>query len=161
MKRECSKYTSEDISCFIDNEYCSNSSGSGQEIAMAEHIQQCRYCSEESRRYRTLSDRFKNHVNDTIFQVDSAVIKHKLIKVMQDHEKKSWKNIFQVSRKYIFLKLTTIVLILFACIFTYQKIHFLPNGPSAIVKYLDTDYSSVMIIETQKEKHTIIWLGET
>jgi hypothetical protein len=34
-------------------------------------------------------------------------------------------------------------------------------SPSAIVKSLDTNASSVMIIETLKEKHTIIWFSET
>ena len=33
-------------------------------------------------------------------------------------------------------------------------------APSAIVKTVDTESSSVMILETEKEKHTIIWFSE-
>ncbi len=80
---------------------------------------------------------------------------------MQNHEKIPWGNIFGFSKKYILVKLTSIAMISLISLFILQKALFTPTGPSAIVKYVDTDYSSVMIIETQKEQHTIIWFNET
>ncbi len=157
MKTKCSKYTSEEISRFVDNELFED-----QYKTLAQHIEQCPHCSELSNQYKTLSTVFNNHVHEKEnLKIDKALLEQKFDRVMQNHEKIPWGNIFGFSKKYILVKLTSIAMISLISLFILQKALFTPTGPSAIVKYVDTDYSSVMIIETQKEQHTIIWFNET
>jgi hypothetical protein len=161
MKTKCSKYRPEHISRFVDNELFPEILNQDQKQAMTQHIKQCQHCSELSKQYRTLSAIYKNHVNDEAIKIDNALIKKKINRIMQNSGKNQWKNIFGFTQKHLTFKLACAAMILFIGIFTFQKTLFSPSGPSAIVKYVDTDFASVMIIETQKEQHTIIWLSET
>jgi hypothetical protein len=70
-------------------------------------------------------------------------------------------NTFELFNQNIYLKLASITAILMISLFSFQNTWFGTPGPSAIVNSVDTDFASVMIIETQKEKHTIIWFSET
>ena len=95
-----------------------------------------------------------------IIKIDPAKLKQKLESTIEDSENKSLGNIFGLFSKNINLKLASIAAILMIGLYTFQGSMFDPPGPSAIVKSIDTDFASVMIIETQKEKHTIIWFSE-
>ncbi|MCP4670440.1 MAG: zf-HC2 domain-containing protein [Desulfobacula sp.] len=157
MKTKCRKYTPEDISRFVDNELVEN-----QYKTMARHIEQCPHCSQLSKQYKALSTAFNNHVQGKQdLKVNKAFLEQKFDRTIHNHKKNSWKNIFGFSKKYIFIKIAGVAMISLISLFTFQKKMFTPTGPSAIIKYVDTNYSSVMIIETQKEQHTIIWFNET
>jgi hypothetical protein len=158
MKTKCSKYTPEDISMFVDNEFFKD-----QYRTLAQHIEQCSHCNELARQYKTLSDVFHNHVHERQqgLKINKALLEQKFDKIIQSHGQSTWSNIFGLSKKYIFIKFAGVIMISLISLFAFQKIMTKPTGPSAIVKYVDTDYSSVMIIETEKEKHTIIWFNET
>ncbi len=157
MKTKCSKYTPKDISRFVDNELFED-----QCKTLAQHIEQCPHCSQLSMHYRTLSIAFNDHVREKQdLKINKAVLEQKFNSVIQNNEKKPWGNIFGFSKKFIVVKLAGIAMISLISLFTFQKVLFTPMGPSAIIKYVDTDYSSVMIIETQKKQHTIIWFNET
>ena len=63
--------------------------------------------------------------------------------------------------KNIYLKLVSLAAVVMIGLFPFDEdLLQNPSGPSAIVNSVDTEYASVMIIETQKEKHTIIWFSE-
>ncbi len=149
MKTTCNKYTSEEISKFVDNELDKD-----QYHELVQHIDGCSGCKGLVERYKTLSSAFNNHVSQQDLKIDPARLEQKL-------QKKSLGNIFGFFGKNKYLKLASITAILMVSLFAFQGDLFSPTGPSAIVKSVATDFASVMIIETQKEKHTIIWFSET
>lgn len=92
---------------------------------------------------------------------EAAVMGHKLEQAVLNSEKKSAGTISGLFGKNIYLKLASILAVLMIGLFPFDEDLLQgPSGPSAIVNSLDTEYASVMIIETQIEKHTIIWFLE-
>lgn len=156
MKKSCGQYTPEDISMFVDNELSRD-----KYQGLVQHLEQCPHCSSLVKNYKTLSVAFKSHTQSEISQIDSARVKQKLDQTIQNSENKPLKNSFGLFGKNTYLKIASIAAILMITLFTLQNKLFTPTGPSAIIKYVDTDFSSVMIIETKKEQHTIIWYSET
>lgn len=156
MKQSCKKYTPEDISRFTDNELSKE-----QTENLTKHFKQCHDCKRLATQYKSLSSRFNAVTDHKISQLDSAKIKQRLEQIIQNPEKNSLGNIFGLFGKNLYLKFASIAVIFIISMFVFQGKLMTPTGPSAIVKYVDTDVASVMIIETQKKHHTIIWFSET
>ena len=162
MKQTCTRYTLEDISRFIDNELPRD-----QQAALAKHCVHCPDCTHMIELCNSISNKFTNHFDQLSLTVDPSIIEQKFeqkfeqIQTLEKSWKKSWKNLFGFSGRYSYLKLVSIIAIAMIGLYTFQGKFFDPSGPSAIVKYVDTDFASVMIIETHKERHTIIWFSET
>ena len=154
MKKPCDKYTAEDISRFIDNELPRD-----QYHAVAQHLIHCPVCSRLVERYRSISSVINDHADQAVLRIDPVKLKQKI--VQQNSKETFSRNIFRFFTKNIYLKLASIAAIVIFSLLPFQGALFGPTGPSAIVKYVDTDFASVMIIETQKEQHTIIWFSET
>jgi len=156
MKQKCSKYSCEDISRFVDNELLED-----QYQHLEQHLEQCTHCSTLVKHYKTMSAQFKTFTDRKIVQVDPVKVKQKLYQTMQNSKTKPFGNIFGLFGKNIYLKLASVAVLLMITIFTFQGELLTPSGPSAIVKDVDTDFASVMIIETRNRQHTIIWYSET
>jgi hypothetical protein len=160
MKKPCNKYTTEDISRFVDNELARNRCHE-----LTQHLGHCPDCNLVFEQYKSISAIFNDHADQLGLKIDPAKLKQKTYQTperSQDHsQKKSLEYVFGFFDKNIYLKLASITAILMISLFTFQGGLFDPSGPSAIVKSVDTNFASVMIIETQKEKHTIIWFSET
>jgi len=156
MNKECNKYKPEHISRFVDKEL-----EPGDYQAVLKHIDNCPECTNLVNQYKALSNRFKSHVDQEVLKFDTTGLKQNIADIVQKPGKISLGNIFGFSGINKYLKLASITAILMISLFVFQKGLLGPTGPSAIVKSIDTDFESVMIIETQKEKHTIIWFSET
>ncbi|MCD4721136.1 MAG: zf-HC2 domain-containing protein [Desulfobacula sp.] len=158
MKKPCNKYTSEDISRFVDNELPRD-----RYHTLKQHLHHCPDCSLLIEQYKSISAVFNDHADQQGLKIDAAKLKQKFNTAIQNSKKKSLENVFGFFGRNIYLKLASITAILMISLFMFQGDGdlFDPAGPSAIVKSVDTDFASVMIIETQKEKHTIIWFSET
>lgn len=156
MKKPCSKYSSEDISRFVDNELPRD-----RYHELARHLHHCPDCRLLIEQYKSISIVFNHHADQQKLKIDPAKLKQKCDRALQNSQKKSLKTAFGFFGKNIYLKLASITVILMISLFAFQGSLFDPAGPSAIVKSIDTEFASVMIIETQKEKHTIIWFSET
>jgi len=156
MEKTCVKYTSEDISRFIDNELPKD-----LYPAVAQHLVHCQSCSRLVERYRSISDVINDHADKQVRMIDPDGLKQKTERTIKKLQTKSLGNVFGFFGKNIYLKLASIAAIVMFGLLPFQGALFGPTGPSAIVKSIDTDFVSVMIIETQKEKHTIIWFSET
>lgn len=156
MKKKCSAYMSEEISRFVDNEL-------PQDIqdAVARHLCLCRECSRLVEQYRALGLGFDHHATQKIHPLGADTLKKTIPHPIKASRTPPWAHIFGFLGKNIYLKLASIAAILIISLIPFQRGMFDPSGPSAIVKSVDTDVASVMIIETQKEKHTIIWFSET
>ncbi len=157
MGKKCKVYTSENISRFVDNELSPD-----LYHGITKHLSHCLDCSRLAQEYRTLSAVFSDHAHQGVLKIDPAGLKQKLAQAFQTpqtQEKKSIGNVFGFFGKNTYLKLASIAAILMISLLAFQVGQ--PQGPSAIVKSVETDFASVMILETQKEKHTIIWFSET
>lgn len=157
MKKKCNLYAIEDISRFIDGEFTSD-----QHQAMEYHLSLCEDCRHLVDSYRSLSVTFSRiAVRESNKNANALNLEHKFEKIISDLEEKSSGNISGLFGKNIYLKLASIAAVLMIGLFPYDE-NILNNssGPSAIVNSVDAEYTSVMIIETQEEKHTIIWFTE-
>lgn len=157
MKKPCSKYSFEDINRFVDNEFPQDRCHE-----LIRHLPHCPDCSLLIEQYKSISIVFSDHADQQKLKIDPEKLKHKLNQGLENSQKNLLKNISGFFGKNIYLKLASITAILVISLFASQGGGlFDPAGPSAIVTSVDTEFTSVMIIETQKNKHTIIWFSET
>ncbi len=176
MRQKCSKYSCEDISRFVDNELLED-----QYQHLEQHLEHCIHCRTLVKHYKTISTQFKTFIDRKTVQADPVKVKQKLsiqnsktksfegnfnqrnilsiLRIKNFFQRNNWGNRWFSGEHY--LKLASVALLLIITIFTFQEKLFTPSGPSAIVKYIDTDFASVMIMETQNKQHTIIWYSET
>ncbi|MDA8133829.1 MAG: hypothetical protein M0T82_04340 [Desulfobacteraceae bacterium] len=154
MKKKCTVYTSEDISRFVDLEPSSD-----QCRAFEHHLSLCRECSRRFDQYKNLSLAFSRHTHKRAIKIAPLDLAHKLEKKLHCPDKKQ--HISRLFGKNIHLKLAGIAAVVMMGFFSLDPTLLkTPSGPSAIVTSVDTECTSVMIIETREEKHTIIWLSE-
>ena len=85
MKKSCDKYTSEDISRFIDNEL-----PQGQYPVVAQHLVHCRDCSRLAERYRSISAVINDHADQEVLKIDPARLKQKIVHTIQNSKEKSF-----------------------------------------------------------------------
>jgi len=148
MKKSCSKYRDRDISMFVDEEMSTDGYKK-----LAQHLSICSDCRLLADQYKNISSIFNKHADQKKINLDPEKLKKESGFYARDIPKRPWTNIY--------LKLASITAILMISLFAFQGELLRPKGPSAIVTSVNTDFSSVMIIETQKDKHTIIWFSET
>lgn len=156
MEKKCDLYTSEDISRFIDHELTSD-----QYRSFEHHLLLCRDCSRLVDRYKNLSLAFSRHTHRKKMGAVALDFEHKLNKALRSSENRPLQNFSGLFGKNTYLKLAGIAAVLMIGLFPFDgDLLQNPPGPSAIVNSVDTEDTSVMIIETQNEKHTIIWFSE-
>jgi anti-sigma factor RsiW len=156
MEKKCDVYTSEDISRFVDIELSSD-----QCRAFEHHLSLCSECSRLVSQYKNLSLAFSRHTHKRAMGIAALNLEHKLEQKIQCSEQKPYQNISGLFGKNLYLKLAGIAAVVMIGFFSFDPTLFgPPSGPSAIVNSVDTEYTSVMIIETKEEKHTIIWFSE-
>jgi len=149
MTQQCSKYTQKFISRFVDNEL-----DPARTMEFSFHLKNCQDCAKLVTKFQKLGIVFNTHVATQIAQASPV----DLATTPLDYEKPN--GLFGRMTDHLYIKLaslTAVAALLILAVFQGAP----PAGPSAIVKSLDTNASSVMIIETIKEKHTIIWFSET
>ncbi|MFH2059017.1 MAG: hypothetical protein ABIJ59_08955 [Pseudomonadota bacterium] len=156
MKNKCTQYTSEQISQFVDNELARDLFQ-----ALDDHQKVCPDCRDLIHSYQTMSNLFSNHADQQILKINSNQSADKLKLVLNKTAPNFFESTGKRFGKNIYLKLASIVAIMVISLVAFQGRLVSPVGPSAIVESIDTDYASVMIIETEKQKHTIIWISET
>jgi anti-sigma factor RsiW len=156
MEQRCHTFSTEQISQFIDNELEQD-----QADALSAHLNQCDQCRQIADQYQALSNAFQAHVTHQVDKIDTTILTTALNKAEHRSGQRSWKDLFGRFGQNIYLKLSFITAILVISLVSFQANWFKTTGPSAIVQSVDTNDASVMIFETQKEKHTIIWFTET
>ncbi len=156
MKQQCSKYTQKFISRFIDNEL-----DPARTKKFSSHLGHCPDCADQVARFQKLSIIFNEYATTQVAQSKVSPMDMAANSLSLGSGKSHGIfNRFGMLTDHMYIKLaslTAVAALLILAVFHGSA----PTGPSAIVKSLDTNASSVMIIETQKEKHTIIWFSET
>lgn len=156
MEKTCGTYTFEQINCFIDNELPDETY---QEIKL--HCQSCEICRRTIENLNAVSAVFNKKINERVSAMNPASMKERVEIAMQQEEKSRFSDMVGLFGKNIYLKLASITAILIVGLYMFNGKVPVSSGPSAIVNYIDTELPSVMIIETQEQKHTIIWFSET
>ena len=149
MTQQCSKYTEKFISRFVDNEL-----DTANTMEFSSHLGSCPDCEKTVARFENIGIVFNTHAQRQIARVSSMATTSTGL----DYKKST--GLFGRMTDHLYIKLaslTAVAALLILAVFQTTP----PTGPSAIVKSLDTNASSVMIIETLTEKHTIIWFSET
>ncbi len=149
MTQHCSKYSQKFISQFVDNEL-----DSARTLEFSSHLGDCPDCAKLVAKFQKLGIVFNTHAETQIAQASFVNMAATPVKPGKPTGLFGWLT------DHLYIKLTSLTAVAAILILAvYQGTP--PAGPSAIVKSLDTNSSSVMIIETIKEKHTIIWFSET
>lgn len=156
MNKKCDKYSFEDLNRYVDNDL---SESRMQEFK--NHLASCPACEYQIHKLEKISSVFKANVSAQVLKINTEDLKDKAALRAGLTHKTSFGNIFASLGRNIYLKLASIAAILVISVFMFNENVLGPTGPSAIVSTVDADMASVMIIETQKEKHTIIWFTET
>jgi len=131
--------------------------------AVKNHIECCPQCKKLAENYKFITRTINAHAQKYSAGIDSSRAGIKLAKALHKSKNKSYRHIPGFFGRYTYLKFAAIVLIAVASGFLFVNRSVVNHvaGPSAIVKSVDTNFDSVMIIETQRQKHTIIWFSET
>lgn len=156
MESKCPTYTPEEISRFVDDELDSRASEKIQA-----HVHTCGACRYLVNTYGDLAAGLKKETVSHTDVVDSRLAAQKLDQALKSSKTPVFGNLFGFFGKNRYLKLASITAVCIISFFTFQHRVLTPEGPSAIINWVDTDMTSVMIIETQKKQHTIIWFTET
>lgn len=155
-KQTCQTYKSEIISRFVDNELSCD-----EQAAVKNHMEHCPACRTTADQYESISKIFKEHTSRQVSSMQTDILTQNVISHLPDKEKNWQSMISGWFGKAIAFKLAGLAMVMVIGFFAFHNSFSTPSGPSAIVKSVDTDFSSVMIIETQNKKHTIIWFSET
>ena len=153
MAKKCNQYSQEIISLFVDNELDPDKT---EEVLS--HVRLCQDCTDQVTKFRKLSRVFDAHTTQQFAQVKAVFIIRRARPFTIDQGILG--RLFKGMRDHLYVKLASLAAVatlLILAVFQGPS----QIGPSAIVKSLDTTASSVMIIETPTEKHTIIWFSET
>jgi anti-sigma factor RsiW len=156
MKTKCNQFTIEQISRFVDHQLPEE-----LEQHLEYHQKSCPDCSHLINEYKRLSILFSDHADRQVSRIPSERVTEKLAPVFNKTGENFPGMAAKLFGKNIYLKLASIVAIVVISLVAFQDGQSGPAGPSAIVKSVNTDFSSVMIIETEKQHHTIIWFSET
>lgn len=142
----CKQFTSQDISLFVDREL------SEEKLKIIqEHMHACGDCKKLAEKFSSMGKIVAQHAEKSVSSMDKARIKTGVAEFIQQPAP---------FIPGLYIKLASFAAIIIISVLIFQNAVFSPKGPSAIVKSVDTDFASVMIIETPNE-HTIIWFSET
>lgn len=159
MEKKCDLYTSEDISRYVDQELVSE-----KHRSMMYHLSLCPDCARRALQFKTLSASFSAYTDKNIKKINTSRIESTIEQLFPiSADKRLLKVLFTKLRHHIYLSIAGVAaftLIGFFLLDPDLPGLFSDPGPSAIVTSVDSEYDSVMILETQKDKHTIIWFSE-
>ena len=124
------------------------------------HLEHCRTCMQELRGNRLLSSLLKAGVEQEMSRVNLQGVEERVIALIHSKRMLWWVHLkgFCLSKKlYVPAAVAAAMLVMF---FHLERTPTPASGPSAIIDSLQGDFSSVMILETQKSRQTILWIQE-
>jgi hypothetical protein len=158
MKRACKIYDEKTIGKFVDNELPNEKNN-----IISKHIETCPICDNIVSKYIHLSNIFVQNTSKQLDEIDTDLIGQHVLEQIKREEDGFLKKVFDYFSPKLYLKIASVVIIMVVSLIYFQgqpirQINVI--GPSAIVNSVDGNISSVMILETEKSKHTIIWFSE-
>ena len=156
-KHQCRHYDAKTLGLYLDGEL---KPGELQEIE--NHLTTCSHCRSVVENLERLSQNFSQGVDQGISGLSNSLSGESILARIKAAKQPFWADLVDLmkARRNI-LQLASIAAILLASVIYYPGDTVLPTGPSAIVNSVDGEIASVMILETQATKHTIIWYTES
>ncbi len=177
---KCNRFDIETISCFVDEELDAK-----KQKEVSTHLLTCHDCFETAEMYKRIDHGFKQglKIQKSIF--DDSAFYNKIMTRIREKKQKQTMPIFNGKPHFLpFIRLLEFftpgkiplqvasfaAIVIFSLgLFQFHKYFFADekgpvaesNGPSAIINSVSGDLASVMILETEGHKHTIIWYKES
>jgi hypothetical protein len=129
-------------------------------FAMSGHVEDCHACKEELRGNQFVSSLFRACVEEERSRADLQEVEERVIGLIRTKRGLWWihlKNLCLSKKLYVPAAAVTAMFVMF---FHLTGTPAPASGPSAIVDSLQGDFASVMILETQKSRQTILWIHE-
>ncbi|MBI9089637.1 MAG: zf-HC2 domain-containing protein [Desulfobacterium sp.] len=156
-KYQCRHCDARTLGRYLDREL---SPGEWQEIE--NHLTTCSHCRSVVEHLERLSQTFSQGIDQGTFGLSNSLSGESILARIKAEKQPFWADLADLMKaKRNILQLASIAAILLATVIYYQGDTVLPTGPSAIVNSVDGEIASVMILETQVSKHTIIWYTES
>ena len=121
------------------------------------HLEHCRTCMQELRGNRLLSSLLKAGVEQEMSRVNLQGVEERVIALIHSKRMLWWVHLKGFCLSYVPAAVATAMLVMF---FHLERTPTPASGPSAIIDSLQGDFASVMILETQKSRQTILWIQE-
>ncbi|MCP4119061.1 MAG: hypothetical protein GY737_27400 [Desulfobacteraceae bacterium] len=153
----CRQYDAKTLGLYVDRELAPAAFS-----AIENHLTTCRHCRSVVEHLEGLSRTFSQGVDQDVSGLSHGVSEARILARIRAEKQPFWANLVHLMKvKRNILQLASIAAILLASLVYYQGDTVVPTGPSAIVNSVEGEIASVMIIETQASKHTIIWYTES
>ena len=176
----CNKFDMETISCFVDGELDAK-----KQKEVSTHLLTCHDCFETAEMYKRIAHGFKQRIKVQKSIFDDPAFSNKIMTRIREKKQKQSMSIFKGKSHFLpfirFLEFFTpgkiplqmasfAAIVIFSLgLFQFHKYFFTDekrpgadgNGPSAIINSVSGDLASLMILETEDHKHTIIWYTES
>ncbi len=154
MKQGCPQYDPELIGRFVDGELTGT-----ERDAVSRHLEECLQCRKTVQSCERMSHTLSALLEMEASSLPETVIEENVLSGINEKEKTFLFNLPHPAKLY--LQTAFIIVIMIVGGTFYMKYPAVAPTPSAIVNYVEGDAASVMIFETENEKHTVIWYTET
>ncbi|THB74982.1 MAG: zf-HC2 domain-containing protein [Desulfobacteraceae bacterium] len=163
MKKQCQAYAPEVLSRFADNEL--------DDVLYRQiqaHTDGCNQCRQVIDGYRQVSQAASHAIASKVSTFDTGGLGTAVIERVAPQKSGGFKKVFDYFSLKLYLKVASVAAVMVLGLAYFQDTPLNMNmrefselrEPSAIVTSVDAR-SSVMIFETEKSKHTVIWFSET
>lgn len=130
-------------------------------VAISGHIEHCHSCKEEMQSNQLVSSLLKAGVEDELSRANFQEVEERVLVLIRAKKGPWWvqfKDLCSSKKLYVSAAAMTAALIMFVHVL---KAPTSTSGPSAIIDSLQGNFASVVILETQKSRQTILWIHET
>ena len=141
---------------YMDGEF-----GPDEQDSVLLHLKDCPSCQEELRQNEALSTLFRNSLDEQFSQIDFSGLEKNVLAQVRKKRTPWWINLNDLFFSKKLLVPAAAMAAMVVLFFSLARQPVLSPVPSAIVKSLRGEMSSVIILETPKTNQTIIWFNET
>lgn len=142
------------ISAFFDNELDNKT-----RQRVNEHLKTCTTCQKDLESFASLSEKAREHLSSNPMKVPIIPIEKKVADEIRKQQLPWWTGTKLLKFSKTVLMPSVVVSGLFVFTFMWLKSP-VSAGPSAIVTSLSSETASVIIMETPRSGHTILWFTE-
>ena len=129
-------------------------------VAISGHLEHCHTCKEEFQGNQFVSSLLKAGVEEELSRANLQGVEKRVLSLIGAKKGPWWiqfKDLCLSKKFYVPAAAMAAALIMF---FHVMRVPTPASGPSAIIDSLQGNFASVMILETQKSRQTILWIHE-
>jgi anti-sigma factor RsiW len=142
------------------NRFFDGELGPDESARMAHHLKYCRSCQEALRDNQSVSTLLRTSLDEALARINLEEVEEGVLALI-DRKRGPWwmklRDQFVSKKFYVPAAAAATGLVLFFALVTGPDPAL---GPSAIINSFQGDVGSVMILETEKSHHTILWFSE-